>query len=165
MRNYDGILELRPTLIGTIAVGATAVGASVDTLGFKDVLATLVLGAVTGTAGNTGQLNVKIQESASATGTGANWTDITDGDYSGTFAFSELTFDVGTDANLGKDIIYERLGADRQRYIRAHATMTGTGGAAPKYSVQFLLGRPDDTLYIADASTQATGNVEYTIGK
>ena len=160
MRNLDGTLEFRPSLIGSLSVtGATAVGAPIDTIGFADVLATLISSAVVGS--NALSLAVKFQESASATGTGANWTDIANGDYSGTFAFDTISY-TGTDPALSKGIAYERLMSYRSRYIRAHATVTGTSGLGIRFSVGCLLGRPVDTLYVTNASSMGTGNVEYS---
>ena len=165
MRGYDGMLELRPSLIGTITAVATACGAPVDTLGFADVLATLVLGAVSGSGtGATGSLAIKIQESGSPTGTGALWTDITDGAvHAGSFDFDAVAL-ANTDPQMYKQTQYEILGIGRKRWIRAHASMSGTAGISPKFCVQFLLGRPNDTLYIGKAATQGTGNTEFTKG-
>lgn len=162
MRNYDGMLELRPSLIGTLSYGLTAVGVPVDTLGFRDVMAVLVAGSVQGTDANQGTLAVKIQESASITGTGAGWVDIDNGDYNGTFEFDSIAIVAGTNEVLHMGKQYERLGGNRSRYIRAHATIAGTDSISCKFSVAFLLGRPNDTLYINDAVTISTGNVEVT---
>lgn len=172
MRNMDGLLAVRPSLVGTIStIGGTAVGIPIDTIGFADVLGILVAGAVAGSTGSTVYLDVKVQESASATGTGANWSDIKDGAYNGTFSFSQVSFGAnlaGGDTTgtwqpykVGKE--YERL-ADgvRKRYIRAHATLSGTVGIGPKFTVTFLLGRPNDTAYITNATTFASTNVELT---
>ena len=168
MRNYDGLFELRPSLIGTIStIGGTAVGAPVDCMGFKDVLAILTAGSLQGSAGSTVFLDVKIQESASATGTGALWTDVTDGAYhAGSWDFDKMTFTaatLGTWIQTQADKEYEIVGGvNRKRYIRAHATLSGTVGLGPKLSAVFLLGRPNDTLYINNATSFSTGNVEYT---
>lgn len=165
MRSYADTLDLRPSLIGTICAATTAVGAPIDTIGFADVLATLVLGAVYGSGtGATASLTIKIQESATATGTGALWSDITDGAvHAGSFDFDAVSIN-GTDPAMQKQTQYEHLGGGRLRYIRAHATMAGTAGVMPKYCVSFLLGRPSDTLYVAKATSQATGNVEFSKG-
>lgn len=163
MRGYDGSLELRPSLIGTLSVGLTAVGAPVDTLGFSDVLAVLIAGSVYGTNGNVGYLDVKIQESATATGTGANWSDITDGAvHAGSFDFDQMTFAANTNPNIQMAKQYDHLGLGRKRYIRAHATVSGTDSCSPKLSVAFLLGRPTDTLYINNAVLASSTNVEYS---
>lgn len=162
MRNLDGILDLRASLVGSIAVGATAVGAPIDTLGFKDVLAVLIAGAgLFGTATNTGTLTVKIQESATTAGTGALWSDITDGAVNGSFKFTDIAV-AGTNGGPYMGSRYEHLGLGRSRYIRAHVTMAGTAPLGPKFSVGFLLGRPDDSLYITNGSQVGTGNSQYT---
>lgn len=163
MRQYSDMLELRSSLVGTMACDSTAVGATVDTLGFADVLAVLIAGAVSGTDTNYAGLDVKIQESATPTGTGANWTDISDGDVNGSFDFDTMGFYAGTNGGIQQQKVYERLtGSVRKRYIRAHATIAGTDGAHVKLACHFLLGRPVDTLYINGGTTQATGNVEYS---
>lgn len=170
MKNYDEVLELRPSLIGTISViGATAVGIPVDCLGFRDVLAVLTAGAVQGSAGAGVNLAVKIQESASVAGTGALWTDIDNGDVNGTFAFT--TLNIGHGVNAGTWIpyqtgkLYESVGgndANRKRYIRAHATLSGTVGLGPKVSVAFLLGKPVDTLYVGGGTSFGSLNSQLT---
>jgi len=172
MRNYDECFELRPSLIGTIGViSATAVGNPVDTIGFKDALAILIAGSLQGSTGATVSLAIKIQESASATGTGADWTDITDGAFhNGSWDFDTLTF--GDELAGGTTTAtwlptetqkqYERLGDGvRKRYIRAHATLTGTVGLGPRYTVAFLLGRNYDSSNVVDAVVQPTGNIHY----
>jgi len=167
MRNYDGLLELRPSLIGTISdIGATAVGIPIDCIGFRDVLAILTAGALEGSDGAGVFLDIKVQESASAEGT--NWTDITDGAHHvGSFDFDQLAIGHGIDAGTwipyqtGKE--YELVtGQERLRYIRAHATLSGTVGLGPKLSVAFLLGRPSDTLYVGNATSFASVNAEVT---
>ena len=164
MRNYNDILALHPSMIGTIStIGGTALGAPISIVGFRDVLATLVAGAVFGSGtGSTVYLDVKIQQSASATGTGAGWTDVTPGDVNSTFAFTRMTF-TGTDPAFKQEEKYERIGNSLTgKFIRAHATLSGTVGLGPKFCVNFLLGRPVDSIYATAASTEATGNVEYT---
>ena len=173
MRGYDGIFEYRPSLIGTISVIAgTAVGIPIDCMGFRDALGLLTAGAVQGSTGSTVTLAIKVQESASATGT--NWTDITNGAvHNGSWDFTDVQFGhnlAGGDTTgtwqtykTGKEYDYT-AGRDpnRLRYIRAHATLTGTVGIGPKFCVGFLLGRPGDTLYINNAVSFASTNVELT---
>jgi hypothetical protein len=70
-----------------------------------------------------------------------------------------------TNPNLVMAKQYSRLDdSNRKRWIRAHATVSGTNSCSPKYSVAFLLGNPDDTLYINNAEVMASGNVEYSKG-
>ena len=171
MRNHNSVFEVRPSLIGTLStINATAIGAPIDTIGFADVLATLVAGAIAGSTGATVNLAIKVQESATATGT--NWTDITNEAVSqGSFNFTTLTFggDIAGGTTTGTWLGYQmgkkyaRLSdANRLRYIRAHATLTGTVGLGPKFAVSFLLGRPDDTLYANNAVLVGSGNIEAT---
>jgi hypothetical protein len=167
MRNYDDMFEVRPSLIGTIStIGGTAIGAPIDTIGFADVLGVLTAGAMVGSAGANVTLSVKVQESAVPEGTGANWSDINNSTPNGTFAFSDLNFGVtnaGTYIPFQFDKQYALMkDANRKRYIRAHATLSGTVGHGPKFSATFLLGRPIDTLYKNDATTIGSGNVELT---
>ena len=141
-------------------------------MGFKDALGLLTAGAVQGSTGSTVTLAIKVQESASATGT--NWTDITNGAvHNGSWDFANVQFGhnlAGGDTTgtwqtykTGKE--YDHTSGrdpNRLRYIRAHATLTGTVGIGPKFCVGFLLGRPVDTLYINDAVSFASTNVELT---
>lgn len=159
-------MEWMPSLCGSIYSAATAVGAPIDTRGFASVMAVLVAGGVVaGTATNTSTLAVKIQESASATGTGALWSDITDGAVSaGSYQLSTITI-TGTNPVLNKAVKSERISdGNRKRFIRAHATCGGTAPVGIKYAVGFLLSRPNDTLYVVNGSTVGTGNVEFTKG-
>jgi hypothetical protein len=167
MRNHS--FNVCPSLIGTIStIGATATGAPIDTLGFVDVLATLCAGAVTGSTGSTVNLAIKIQESATPTGT--NWTDITNEAISqGSFNLTTLVFgnDIAGGTTTGTWIPYQSVkkyaklaDANRLRYVRAHATLTGTVGIGPKFAVTLMLGRTDDSYYIQSAVVQSSGNIE-----
>lgn len=174
MRGYDGMFEYRPSLIGTIsAIGGTAVGIPIDCLGFSDALVLLTAGAVAGSTGSTVTLSVKVQESASLTGTGlgaGGWTDITNGAvHNGSWDFADVQFGhnlAGGDTTgtwqsykTGKE--YDYVGGrdyKRLRYLRVHATLAGTVGIGPKICVGFLLGRPIDTLYINNAVSFASTN-------
>lgn len=165
MRDTYSGLKLVPTLIGTLSSGSgTALGAPVDTLGFADVLAMVILGAVAGTDANTADIVVKVQESASITGTGALWTDITDGAINGSYKFDSVQV-TATSPIMYMAKKYERLQIGRSRYIRAHATISGTDACNPKICVSFLLGRPADSLYGAQGATQSTGNSQFAVLK
>lgn len=169
MRNYTHVVDIRPSLIGTIStIGATATGAPIDTLGFYDVMASLVAGAVAGSTGSTVSLAIKIQESATPTGT--NWTDITNEAMTqGSFALTTMVFgnDIAGGTTTGTWIPYQSTrkygkmaDGNRLRYIRAHATLSGTVGIGPKFAVSFILGHSDDTAYISSALTIGSGNIE-----
>ena len=166
MRRSTAVYEVRPANIGTIAYGLTAVGAPIDTLGFADVLATLVCGpALAGTATNTGSLSIKFQESASTTGTGSSWTDITNGVVNGSFKLTDVAVIAGT-TFLAMGKMYERLSdANRKRYIRCHATLAGTDMGTLvtlPYCVTVLLGSPVDTEeYVTSAASHPTGNSQF----
>ena len=168
MRNLDGLIEFRPSLIGVIStIGATAIGAPIDTMGFKDCLGVLVAGAIQGSTGATQTLAVKVQESDTPTGIGTAWTDITNGaTHAGSWDFDTLTWattTTGTMYDPKAQEQYERLGDGvRKRYIRAHATLAGTAGLGPKFTVIFGFGRHYDSALTVSAVTQATGNVEYS---
>jgi hypothetical protein len=165
MRSYASMFELRPSLIGTIStIGGTALGAPVDTQGFADVLATLVAGAVYGSGtGSTITLAIKVQESASLTGTGSAWSDITDGAImAGSFDFDTITI-TGTDFGMYQQQQFERMSdGNRKRYLRAHATLAGTVGLGPKFAVSFLLGRAVSSIYAYGGTTIGTGNSQFT---
>ena len=168
MRNHA--YQVAPSLMGTIStISATATGAPIDTLGFADCLAVLCAGAVAGSTGSTVNLAIKIQESASPTGT--NWTDITNEAVSqGSFTLSTLTFgnDIAGGTTTGTWIPYQSTkkygklaDGNRLRYIRMHATLTGTVGIGPKFSAVFMLGRTDDSYYIAPGALAiGSGNIE-----
>ncbi len=163
MRNYDGVMDFKASLVGSFsAIAGTYIGAPVDSLGFKDVIALLCAGAVVGSGtGSTITVSVKVQESALVTGTGSAWTDIANGAINGTMAFSAITI-TGTDPGLFQAVKYERVQDGlRLRYLRAHCTIAGTVGLGPKLSVGFLFGRPADTYYVKNAATTGTGNAEF----
>jgi len=166
MQDLQNVFDYRATLLGSIYVGETAVGAPVDTLGFSQVLALLTSGCVGGTDGAYTLLSVKIQESATATAIGTGWTDIDDGQVNGTMEFADVGHQAGTNDVIDNQSIYEKVGDGvRKRYVRAHASLAGTAGGQPRYSVGILLGAPMDTIhYIQSPTSQATGNTEFTTG-
>jgi hypothetical protein len=169
MRNLEDTSVFRPALMGTISTtGATAIGAPIDTMGFAQVLAFLMCSAVAASDPSTSNplgLAVKWQEAASPTSTGALWLDITNGAVSaGSFVMSTLTiegtepsfqFDQQSEILMGKD-------TNRLRYIRCHATVTGTTGVGIRFAVGTLLHRPVSSNYITSATTLGTGNSQYT---
>lgn len=173
MKDYVSKLDVRPSLIGTLStIGGTAVGAPIDCLGFSDVMGIVVAGAIQGSTGSTVTLSVKVQESAVPAGTGANWTDITNEAVSqGSFSFSALTFgdELAGGTTTGTWLPYETVkkyaklsDGNRRRYIRAHATLSGTVGLGPKLSVVFIMGKPNDSYYVSSAVVQPSGNPELT---
>ena len=166
MNSLNDIMDFQATLVGSIAVGATAVGAPTNTKGFAQVMAVITAGAAFGTGGNAAALNVKIQESDTATAIGSDWSDIENCTVNGTMAFAELAWADVTDPNPLQGKIYEQFGdGKRKQFIRAHATLSGTAGSSPKYAVGFLLENPVDTVaYITNATSVSTGNAEYTVG-
>lgn len=165
------IFEFRPSMMGTLStIAATAVGCPVDRNGFASVLGIVCAGALVGSTGSTVGLTIKVQESAIPTGT--NWTDITNEAVSqGSFNFPTLTFggDIAGGTTTGTWLPYQMAkkfaklsDANRLRWIRAHATLTGTVGLGPKFVAGFLLGNPGDTLYAAGGVTIGSGNIEMT---
>lgn len=167
MQDLKNAFDFRASLIGTIGeIGITALGAPVDTQGFSQVLACLISGAVAGTAGALSTLAVKIQESSVLAGTGSEWSDIDDGQVNGTMEFTTVSQYVGTYSVINMQSIYEKVSDGvRKRFIRAHATASGTAHASPKFSVGFILGVPVDTVhYIVNPTTQATSSLETTTG-
>ena len=173
MRNYSGIFEFSPSLMGTMSViTGTAVGAPIDRFGFADCLGIVCAGGLQGSTGATVTLSLKVQESAIPEGTGAHWTDITNEAVSnGSFSFSDITLgdSIAGGTTTATWIPYETVkkyarltDGNRKRYLRMHATLNGTVGLGPKICAGFLLGRSNDTAYIVDPVVQGSGNVELT---
>jgi len=171
MREYINQFNVVPSLIGTMStISGTAVGAPVRITGFQDCLGIVTVGGLQGSTGATVTLSVKVQESATATGT--NWTDITnEAVSSGSFSFPAITLgdDIAGGTTTGTWLPYESVkkygrlsDTNRLGYIRMHATLTGTVGLGPKISGVFLMGRPTDSLYISSAVVVPSGNVELT---
>jgi hypothetical protein len=164
-------ISIQPSLIGTLStIGGTAVGAPIDRIGFSYGVAFLSAGALQGSTGSTVTLSIKIQESATATGT--NWTDITNEALSNSsYNLSAVTFGgnlaggdtTGTWQSYQTVKKFAKLSdANRQRFIRCHATLSGTVGLGPKFVAGFVLGNPLDTLYVANPVVTASGNIELT---
>jgi len=166
MLDLGNAFDFRASLVGSIYVGETAVGAPVDTQGFSQVLALIVSGAVGGTDGAYTSLAIKIQESDTATAIGSDWSDIENGQVNGTMALTAIGHQAGTNDVIDMGKLYEKVSDGvRLRYLRAHATLTGTAGGQPRYSVGFLLGTPMDTVfYVVNPSSQPTGNTETATG-
>jgi len=170
MRRMQSNLDIRPSLCGSIAgASKTACGAAIDTLGFNDCLAIMMIGGIAGTAGVYSNLAVKFQECATASGTGAAWTDITnEGAVGGSFDFDTVEVYALTNPFMYAAKKYAKLSDGvRLRYIRAHATLTGTVGCAPKIAVGLMLGSPIETLYMKSSDNpiaMGTGNSDFWTG-
>ena len=171
MRNDASSFSYIPSLIGTMSViGGTAVGAPVDRIGFGECLALLSAGGIQGSTGSTVTLTVKVQESDNPVAVGTAWSDITSlASVGGSFKFDTITFGgnlaggdtTGTWQPYRTETKYAYLtDSNRLRYLRVHATLSGTVGLGPKISAGFLLGKPNDTLYVRSAVSQGSGNVE-----
>lgn len=159
-----GMFKLIPSLFGSLSVtGVTACGNSIDSRGFKGLLATLVCGAAASSSGLcSGLVEVKIQEAETLGAAGASWTDITDGVINGSFKFSTAMITASGPTLYIKDM-YERLDSDsRKRYLRAHATITATSGIGIRYTCNLILCDPEDTLYAVQPTSYATSNAEFT---
>lgn len=150
----------------------TQIGAPIDTLGFKDMLAVLTIPGVI--AGSGTDLAVgcyaKFQEAGSATGTTTAWADITNGAFTGTCQMTTVSGAVGSAALMSVSTfkvakMYERLNDGvRKRFIRAVVYASGGAGvnAHIPYSVSVILGRPENTsLYVVNPGTIST-NAEST---
>lgn len=118
---FDSILSkfsLRPQ-----AVTANTNGTGVDTQGYNSAVATIEVGAVSGTSPT---LDIKIQDSAD----NSSFADVTG-----------LTFTQVTAANNSQVLRIEGLNTStRRRYLRAVATV---GGTSPSFTcaASILLGR------------------------
>ncbi len=165
MRSLNSVMDWNASLVGSMSInGMTACGAPVDTLGFKEVLALLIANApIVGTATNIGTIQFNLQESATLNGTGTAWSNINNGQISGT-CVATIPFLSGTAFTPCNNMIYERLqDGVRLRYIRLLATMTGTTAFNIRLAGGLLLGTPQDTLYVTNAVVQNTGTTEFTI--
>lgn len=173
MNDLTNSISVVPCLIGTMSViGGTAVGTPVLTRGFQGALAIAMVGGVQGSTGATVNVDIKFQESANPTGTGANWADITnEAITNGSFNLDTITLgdSIAGGTTTGTWLAYESVkkycrisDANRLAYIRPHATLSGTVGIGPKLSVVLLMEKPYDTYYVQSAVVQASGNVELT---
>lgn len=171
MNDFVNSVQFVPSLIGTIStINGTAVGAPINRQGFQGAMGILSAGSVQGSTGSTITLTVKWQESSNPTGTGANWTDITnEAISSGSFKFDALVFgdELAGGTTTGTWLPYETTkkycklsDGNRLQYLRAHATLTGTVGIGPKFMAGLLLEKPVDTYYVSSAVVVPSGNVE-----
>jgi len=161
------MFKVIPSLWGSIATDAvTACGNSVDTRGFRGVLATLICGASASSSGASAMaLTVKIQEAETLGAVGASWTDITDGVINGSFKLSECSL-TASGPTLYMSDMYERLDRpNAKRYIRAHIEGTSANAGASlgvRFSVNLILCDPVDTLYCVQPTSYATTNADFT---
>jgi len=136
------------------AVQATDRGLPIDTMGFKDILATLAIGNVGGTAGQVVDVDAWLEESATIDGTTTAWVRIGDGAINGSANFTSTAVTVGTTNVVAQRKIYEKLDdTNRKRYIRAVGAVKSTGGSVASLAVSIILANPDNTIYI----NQSTG--------
>ncbi len=169
MRQWSDVTDLRPLLIGTLVDnGGTAVGNSVDTHGFADVLAIIQWAVVGGTADAQAQLTVKFQEGGAAASTGGDMTDIDQGWVTGTFTMTTAYGTAPTYPYLASTCIYERLSAKKDgttmaRYIRPIASLAGTSGVLFVYSVSVLLGRPYDSALLQKGMIFTSNAAEFKL--
>jgi len=156
MRTLSQIMDFNADVIGTMSTnGTTACGVPVDTLGFKEVLAVIMANSVVGS--NPNYMTFDLQECATLSGTGTAWSTIQNGQLMGTCT-GTIPFLSGTDPRPANLMMYERLqDGTRLRYLRLRATFSGTTGCAVRFAGGLLLGTPMDTLYVTNASPQATG--------
>lgn len=118
--NIKSLFSFRPN-----TVTATANGTGIDTKGYHDGMVTLEVGTVAGTAPT---LDVKIQESDDNT----TFVDITGA------TFTQVT----ASNNTQKLRIADLNGGTRKRYIRAVATIAGTGPSFA-FAVNAILGQAE----------------------
>lgn len=154
-----------PLLIGTGAVGETATGAPIDTLGYNQITTFVFVGHPTGTDANVNKLDVKWQEAAEPEGTATvAWSDITDGALlAGSMAHTQIASVVGT-SGMFVDTITELVSdGNRKRYLRPVATVSGTDGANCVFCVGVVSGNVKDSeRYATDPTTVGTGNADYS---
>lgn len=153
---------LTAVIVGSDSTGCTANGASVDSLGFSDVLLIATMGQIYGTATTTAELVVSLSESDASTGP---FTVISNGAINGTCTIKVNVIGhtaVTTPANYQKSL-FETLGGNRKRYLSAIATVKGTSAKliGGPVSVSVLLGTPMSTLYVAKPTSVGTGNTAF----
>jgi len=179
MRNYNSIFQVQNALTGVLCAStntaATTLGNAIDTINFQDMIAILSIGTLKGSdAADTGaDVTVKIQECATINGT---FTDITAGAINGTAVIAGSakfdTVSVLAGSAVSATPFYQRKlyvllnTADRQRYVRPHASITGTASSIMQVacSVSALLGRARESGYISDAVSNGTTDAFVTYG-
>lgn len=179
MRNYNQIFEARNLLTGVIVgshtVAGTMLGNSVDTINFQDLIAVLSIGALCGSGATDRAMDVvvKLQDCATANGT---FTDITSGALNGTAVvegsakFDTVQVVAGSaspdDPFYQRKLYYRINSGNQKRYIRPHATATGTASSIIEaaISVAILLGRPRQSDFIADPVSATTTDAFVTWG-
>ena len=153
------------------ATGNTAVGASIDTNGFKELLMVVTVGQAIGTGGSNAQMKVTLQESGTIDAVTTGWSAINDGMVSGTAVTTSMAIVAASGAGAMHDTglwvtkFYERLNDGvRKRFIRPTATLTGTAEIVQcAYSVAIMMSRAADTgLYVVNPTVQASGTSEFS---
>ena len=163
MRRDTSLFQVMPALTGVMyasdSTGVTTYGSSIDTMNFRQVLATLSVGLVSGTNAAPVEVTAQFQESINPTGP---FTDIDDGAINGTMSFTAINCLANTSYNSMGKLSESWNDSVRKRYIRVAATAKGTSGNQSwlPINVTVLLTQPSDTLYISNPTTLATGNAE-----
>jgi hypothetical protein len=167
MRRTSDVMDLRnaftAVVVGSEGASCTSWGATVDTNGFADVLAVITAGATYGTSGAAFDILVQFQESITANG---SFTDITDGQVNGSFQ-TTIHCLASTAPFVYMAKVYERLqDGTRMRYIRPRISVIGTAASrhGATLSIACLLGRPQNTLYVANAASASSGNSLFGLG-
>lgn len=167
MRYGKELYEFKAGFIGVLfnsvnTAFVSSCGNTIDTHGFHDMLATLLVGVPEGSAGQSIVVAGKFQEADSANGT---FADISTGALTNSATFSSLTVIANTTGVAQVPFAMAKLseiisGQARKRYLRVnvYATTTAIGRAWLPISVNVLLGRAQDTLYITNPSSIASGN-------
>lgn len=168
MRLGSDLYEYKAALCGLLFCSGSVLspsthGATIDTFGFQDMMATLCVGIPEGTADgalNSFDVKVKFQEAVEASGP---YTDITNGAIMGSVKFDTIAVlanSAPVSPGLYMDKIAEKISDQkRKRYWRVNAIAAATaayGKAWIPVSVHVLLGRPINTIYITSPASVAT---------
>ena len=165
--HYLQNVSWQPSIIGTIydaVSGDTWQGAPVQVDGFSEASLLVIYSAAKyGTAANVATITLKVQESATLAVTGTNWTDVTDGEVTGSWKVAANVTNTGSPW-VGSTSAYERIvRGTRKKFLRLHATLAGTAGTTAYIAAGFLLGNPISTLYITNPTSMGTGNSEFRL--